>query len=229
MRIFIWGIRILLLLVALAFLDFYLPSKDVVRVVDTDVKRMNVVSRDFVEEDAVNTSFLTRDVRFINAVWPDGKPRVYRNEETGWGFPFYFKFDSGNLQTEAQDLRSTAEAPNWVVVTHYGWRIEIFSMFPNAVNVEQVASADHTPIPVFRIVFFFWAGIVILALWWAWRRFKERVWTPFMDKLALDQRFDNASTSVGQLWRWFRANRQDRKTERQTERRSRYGQGGRPR
>ena len=225
MKYFTWGVRILLVLLALAFLDFYLPSNDVVRVVDTDVKRMNVLSRDFVEEDAVNLSAITRDVRFINAVWPDGKPRVYRNEETGWGFPFYFKFDSGNLQTEAQDMRSTAEAPNWVVVRHYGWRIEIFSMFPNAVNVEPAPGPDHFPIPVFRIVFFFWLAVVILVLWWAWRRFKERVWTPFMDKLALDQRFDNASTSFGQLWRWTRANRQDRRAER----RSRYGQGGRPR
>ena len=225
MRILIWVLRIVPLLLVLAFLDFYLPSNDVVRIVDTDVKRMNVVSRDFVEEDAVNLSTLTRDVRFINAVWPDGVPRVYRNEETGWGFPFYFKFDSGNLQTEAQDLRSTGEAPNWVVVTHYGWRIEIFSMFPNAVTVKQVASQDHFPIPVFRIVFFFWMGVVLLGIWWAWRRFQERVWGPFMDKLALDQRFDNASNSLTQLWRWFRANRHDRRAER----RSRYGQGGRPR
>ena len=224
MRILTWGIRILLLLLMLAFLDFYLPSNDVVRVVDTDVKRMNVVSRDFVEEDAVNLSTLTRDVRFINAVWPDGVPRVYRNEETGWGFPFYFKFDSGNLQTEAQDLRSTTEAPNWVVVRHYGWRIEIFSMFPNAVHIETAPGPDHYPIPVFRIVFFFWLAVMILALWWAWRRFLERVWDPFMEKLALDQRFDNASNSVTQLWRWFRAERRDRREER----RSRYGQG-RPR
>lgn len=225
MKYFTWGIKILLVVLLLGFLDFYLPSNDVVRVVDTDVKRMNVVSRDFVEEDAVNTSFLTRDVRFINAVWPDGRPRVYRNEETGWGFPFYFKFDSGNLQTEAQDMRSTAEAPNWVVVRHYGWRIEIFSMFPNAVNVKPAPGPDHYPVPIFRIVFFFWLGVVILALWWAWRRFRERVWDPFMEKLALDQRFDNASNSVTQLWRWARANRQDRREER----RSRYGQGGRPR
>ena len=174
MRILIWVLRIVPLLLVLAFLDFYLPSNDVVRIVDTDVKRMNVVSRDFVEEDAVNLSTLTRDVRFINAVWPDGVPRVYRNEETGWGFPFYFKFDSGNLQTEAQDLRSTGEAPNWVVVTHYGWRIEIFSMFPNAVTVKQVASQDHFPIPVFRIVFFFWLGVVLLGIWWAWRRLMSR-------------------------------------------------------
>lgn len=224
MRFVTWGIRIVAILVVLAFLDFYLPGHDVVRIVDTDVKRMDVVSRDFVEEDAGQRFARTRDVRFINAVWPDGVPRVYRNEETGWGFPFYFKFDSGNLQTEAQDLRSTAEAPVWAKVTHYGWRIEIFSMFPNAVEVEQVPGPDHLAVPVFRIVFAFWAAIFVLVLWWLWRRFRDRVWTPFMDKLALDQRFDNASSSLGQLWRWLRANRNDRRTER----RSRYGQGGGP-
>ena len=228
MKYVTWSIRILLALLLLALLDFYLPAKDVVRIVDTDVKRMNVVSRDFVEEDAVNSSIITRDVRFINTVWPDGKPRVYRNEETGWGFPFYFKFDSGNLQTEAQDQRSTADAPNWVIVTHYGWRIEIFSMFPNAVHVETAPGPDHTAFSIFRIVFFFWTLVMLLALWWAWRRFRQRVWDPFMETLALDERFDNASNSITQLWRWTKANRRDRKGARQEERRSRYGQG-RPR
>ncbi len=33
---------------------------------------------------------------------------VYRNEDTGWGWPSYFKFDTANLQTEADDLSSTA-------------------------------------------------------------------------------------------------------------------------
>lgn len=63
-----------------------------------------------------------RDVQFIQAIRANGKPMVYRNEDTGWRWPPYFKFDTATLQTQADDLRSTAEAPKWAVVTHYGWR-----------------------------------------------------------------------------------------------------------
>ena len=165
MKIVVWMLKLLPLVVALLFLHFYLPSKDVVRIVDTDVKRMDVVSRDFVGEGKSGAPARTRDVRFVNAVWPDGKPRVYRNEETDWGFPWYFKFDSGNLQTEAQDLRSTKDNPIWVVITHYGWRFEILSMFPNAVEVERIDDPEFFPIPWFRIVFFVLFGaLVALAL-----------------------------------------------------------------
>lgn len=103
-----------LVVFAFGFLHFYLPSKDVVRVVGTDVKRMDVRSQEMVKEGAGSAGGPTRDVRFINTVWPDGKPRVYRNEETEWGFPWYFKFDSANLQTKAQDMVSSAAAPKWV-------------------------------------------------------------------------------------------------------------------
>ena len=71
--------------------------------------------------------------------------RVYRNEETDWGFPWYFKFDSGNLQAEAQSLVSSAEAPKWVLVTHYGWRIPMLSMFPNVVELKQHRSSPCPP------------------------------------------------------------------------------------
>ncbi len=226
MKIVVWILMIVPIVVVLGFLHFYLPSSDVVRVVDTDVKRMDVVSRDFVAEDAGERFARTRDVRFINAVWPDGPPRVYRNEETGWGFPWYFKFDSGNLQTEAQDLRSTAEAPNWVVVTHYGWRIEILSMFPNAVAIERVDGPDHFPVPWFRISFFALLGGLLFWLWWLWRRFYIRRWQPFIAGLELDERFDNASTAVGQVWRWFRANAGDRRRRRRPPG-SEDGSGGR--
>lgn len=98
MRLVKYALLALLVLLVTVFLNFYLPSKDVVRIVGTDVKRMDVVNREFVVEGDGNTGRNTRDVRFVNAVWEDGKPRVYRNEETDWGFPWYFKFDSGNVQ-----------------------------------------------------------------------------------------------------------------------------------
>ena len=210
MKIVVWMLKLLPLVVAILFLHFYLPSKDVVRIVDTDVKRMDVVSKDVVGEGGAGVPTRTRDVRFINAVWPNGDPRVYRNEETDWSFPWYFKFDSGNLQTEAQDLRSTKENPTWVVITHYGWRFEILSMFPNAVEIEQIDDPDHFPIPWFRIVFFVLFGGLALWLWYLWRWFLEVRWRPFLAELAIDDRFENASNALGQVWRWFKANIGDR-------------------
>ena len=155
----------IVLLIAGGFLHFYLPSKDVVRIVGTDVKRMDVVSRDFVAEGDENRFKTTRDVRFINCAWPGGTPRVYRNEETGWGFPWYFKFDSGNVQAMAQNLVSTEAAPRWVVITHYGWRIELFSMFPNAVQLTPVDGPDVWPVPWFNIAFFASLALAIGIVW----------------------------------------------------------------
>jgi len=208
----VWSLKILPVLAIAAFLHFYLPGKDVVRIVDTDVKRMDVVSKNFVQEDASGRVARTRDVRFINAAWPNDKPRVYRNEETNWGFPWYFKFDSGNLQTQAQDLRSTKAEPTWVAVTHYGWRIEIFSMFPNAVDVKPVEGPDVFLVPWFNIGFFFLLGLLAIYLWRLYSRFVVTKWLPFMERLELDERFDNASNGFAQVWRWLTANFRDRRS-----------------
>jgi hypothetical protein len=210
-KTFVWTLRILPLLALAAFLHFYLPGKDVVRIVDTDVKRMDVVSKNFVKEDTTGQFTRTRDVRFINTAWPDGTPRVYRNEETDWGFPWYFKFDSGNLQTLAQDLRSTKQEPAWVVVTHYGWRIELFSMFPNAVEIDPAAGPDVFPIPWFNIGFFVLLGLLAIYLWRVYLRFVANTWLPFMERLDLDERFDNAGNGFAQVWRWLTANLRDRR------------------
>jgi len=44
------------------------------------------------------------------------KPRVFRNEDTGWGFPFYFKFNSADLQAVAQSIAASA-APRSLLIT----------------------------------------------------------------------------------------------------------------
>ena len=197
-----WVLRLLPLLVLAAFLHFYLPGHDIVRIVGTEVNRMD---RSAVSGDQPDATLqpMTRDVRFVNAVRPSGSPAVYRNEDTDWGFPWYFKFDSGNLQAQAQDLISTKDSPRWVVVTHYGWRIEIFSMFPNATDIEEAEGPDQTVIPWFTIVFLVLLVAALIALWVAWRRFLER--------LEIDSRFENASNGVIQVWRWVKANLRDLK------------------
>ena len=198
-----WGLKLLPLLLVAAFLHFYLPGHDIVRIVGTEVNRMDRPARSAAEQDGLSLGTVTRDVRFINTVRPGGHAAVYRNEDTDWGFPWYFKFDSGNLQAEAQDLISTKETPKWVVVTHYGWRIEILSMFPNAVDVDLVEGPEATVVAWFSIIFLTLLALGLFLLWRAWRRFLER--------LAFDERFDNASHSAGQVWRWLKANGRESK------------------
>lgn len=152
MRALKWGVGIVLLLLVAGFLHYSLPSRDIVRVIDTEVARMDVTTTDAYGEEIVRT----RDVRFIEAVWPDGSPRVYRNEDTGWGWPPYLKFDSANLHAEAQSMASTAEDPKWVIVTHYGWRIPVLSMFPNALSIRPAEGPDQVLVP--------WVNIVLIAL-----------------------------------------------------------------
>ena len=171
------------------FLHYTLPQTDIARITDTYEKRI-----DFAESSlfwastggggtAQNTS---RDVQFIQTKLTDGDPMVYRNEDTGWGWPPYFKFDTANLQANANDLRSTADDPNWVQVTHYGWRNEFFSIFPNAIGIRSVDGPDVRTIPWFNIVFL----TLLAALFWAirvrWIRFRERRIDPTLDDWSAD-------------------------------------------
>ncbi|TYC48280.1 DUF1523 family protein [Rhodobacterales bacterium] len=156
-----WIIAIPLVLLVVLFAHYTLPSRDIVRIVGTDVKRMDIGSSSlfWAAPDAGTNNNWTRDVRFINTVWPDGEPRVYRNEDTDWGWPPYFKFDSSNITAQAQDL---AKKPDdvWVAVTHYGWRIKLFTIFPNAISIQQVSGPDVFLVPWFNIIFL----LVLLAI-----------------------------------------------------------------
>jgi hypothetical protein len=194
-RILKWPILIIGALIVVAFFHYFLPSKDVVRIVGVDVKRMDVTSRELVTEGDGVVAQKTRDVRFINGIWPSGKPRVYRNEDTGWGFPWYFKFDSGNLQAEAQDAAiSQSAGQRWYVVTHYGWRIEILSMFPNAVSLRTAPGPDYSPVPWFNIVFLLFLALLFITIWWFVLKLRQRHVDPVLDDIQ--ENIDEAMASA---------------------------------
>ncbi len=157
MRYVKWTFIALIALIVIGFLHYTLPQHDIVRVVNTYQERQDLSdwTRIFWSTpDDQSTGLINRDVQFIQAVKANGKPMVYRNEDTGWNWPPYFKFDTANLQTQAEDLKSTADSPKWAVVTHYGWRNIYFSTFPNAIAIKPVAGPDVTIIPWFNIFFF---------------------------------------------------------------------------
>lgn len=174
-RVVLW---IVVLAVVGAGLHYTLPKREVVYITEAANRQM-VISPNSPFWDSpgvgrvLENGDVQRDVLFINAKRADGSDAVFRNEDTGiW--PPYFKFDSANLHSEALDLRSTREAPKWVVVRYYGWRILWpVTAFPNAVSVKEVAGPDVTLIPWFNIIFL----SVLVAVFWAvrvrWNRFWE--------------------------------------------------------
>ncbi len=154
-----WTLLGLLILLVAAFFHYTLPQHDTVRIVDTDVVRMDTGGTD------AQGNALTRDVRFVYAIFPDGDEMEYRNEDTDWGFPFYFKFDSARLANQAANLKSTAANPTWVIVRHYGWRIPWLSMFPNALSIWPAEGPDDQVFPWFSVIFLTLLVVGILVLW----------------------------------------------------------------
>lgn len=189
-----WTLLALIGLFLAAFLQHYLPSHDIVRITGTDTKYIDT-SGWFDTEAPGAIPERSRDVRFINAAFPDGSVRVYRNEDTDWYFPWYFKFDSGDLQAVAQSLVSSAENPVWVVVTHYGWRITYITKFPNAVAIRRASGPDEFIIPWFNILFL--SGLAFLIGWIVWRirRFKRRRIDPVIDRIG--ENLEEATGVVG--------------------------------
>ena len=179
-----WTIWLLILAVIGAFLWYTLPRNDVVRITDTYEKRVDFGENSIFwanSNTGESTDVTGRDVFFIQAMSPDKKPMVYRNEDTGWGWPPYFKFNTSNLQAIAADYKSTEAAPQWVAVKKYGWRIPYFSIYPNAISVKPVDGPDVRIIPWIAISILFVLGSVWLAIWSRWRKFREKRIDPLLD------------------------------------------------
>ena len=89
---------------------YTLPQKDIVRITDTYAKRIDFGENSifWASSDVGNAeAVVNRDVFFIQTRRANDSIMVYRNEDTGWGWPPYFKFDTSNLQAEAADLVSS--------------------------------------------------------------------------------------------------------------------------
>ena len=210
-----WGFWTVLILIVGGFLHYTLPQHDIVRITGT-YNRLTTVGENsifYATPDAgTGESAVTRDIRFIEAVRPNGRVIVYRNEDTGWVWPPYFKYDSSNLQAEASNLKSTADAPVWVSVTHYGWRIAWMSIYPNAVRVRVVEGPDVSIFPWVNIVILTALAFLLFMLRRMWLQFRERTIDPALEDMSdalgrADARADaarlNARTSWGRFTAWL--------------------------
>jgi hypothetical protein len=176
MRRVVWILIVLVVLVAGAFLHYTLPRHAVVRIVGEESRLETFgFNRHFYAGRPPGTGdSLSVDVRYMQSFRPDGRELVFRNEDTGWGWPPYFKSNSADLQARARDAVSTSADPRWVAVTYYGIRSTWFSIYPNVLRLRVVDGPQDQPWPVARIVAF--AGLGFLALWLGtiWRRMGRR-------------------------------------------------------
>lgn len=192
MKILKWTLRITFWLLVIAFLHYTLPQHDIARITDTYEKRIDPgENRWFWAQADVGTdgTLPNRDVFFIQTQRRDGSTMVYRNEDTAWGWPPYFKFDTANLQAEAADMKSVATAPRWVAIRHYGWRNQFLTIFPNAVGLKEVEGPDVMIIPWMNIGIL----VVLFALWWAVRVRWNRWWDARVDPM-LDEAGERLET-----------------------------------
>ena len=202
-----WTFYVLLASFVFAFFHYTLPQHDVVRIVGTENRRIDFGENSifWASPDVGTATGANRDVFFIQTVQTNGKVMVYRNEDTGWGWPPYFKLDSSNLQAEARELVSTPEAPRWVVVTHYGWRNEFITIFPNAVGVKAVEGPDVTIIPWVNIVILTSLVELLLLIRKMWQQFRERSIDPVLDDAGevwdkVDSHADAAAGRARGVW-----------------------------
>ncbi|WP_341368582.1 DUF1523 family protein [Yoonia sp. BS5-3] len=214
--------RVLSFLLAGLLLHYVLPQHDIVQVNQAEPRRTDFGSFNryfYAQADGGASEMENRDVFYIftekrrtfllGFVPRDStETMVYRNEDTGWIWPPYFKFDSSNLHGQATaQARKDAddEGGNWAVITHYGWRIPFLSIFPNAIAIDPVDGPDARIIPWFNIFFFISLAAAMVFIRSMWRQFRERSIDPLLDSAG--DRVDEVQAGVaerrGRLNRWL--------------------------
>jgi hypothetical protein len=217
-------LRIALFLIIGLWLHYVMPQRDIVRVTSTEIIRTDFSSLNrmfYAQADSGTVENPTRDLRLINTerkatylfglIRGNNETMVYRNEDTGWIYPPYFKFDSSDLQAEAAASISTTQPYEWAVVTHYGWRLRWASIYPNAVSIRVIEvpegqlPEEYRPFPWVNLIIYaiMIAGLLFLRA--MWRQFRERTVDPLADKVG-DQ-YDHVSADLserkGRLSRWL--------------------------
>lgn len=169
-RVALMVLSVLLLVACGSFFAYVLPKHQVVHINGHEVKRIDQKGNTV---DALHpVSGATRDVFFIYTTdAAQQEVYVFRNEDTGFGFPWYFKFDSAEVQGRSQLL--SRNDTQLALVTYYGWRVPMFSLFPNAINVEAWETTA-TPFPVFNTVLFVVLALLVLLTAWKIRKTKQK-------------------------------------------------------
>jgi hypothetical protein len=197
-----WIFCLLLFVMVFGLLHYNLPQRDIVRITGTEVLRKDFSGWTrifYATPDTGDALSFNRDLRLLNSVQPNGKVSVYRNEDTGFGWPPYFKLDSSNLQAETEDAISDRDKPEWYVVRHYGWRNTFLSIYPNAVSIKPISGPNVQLIPWLNIIFLTVLAAFLWAIYVRVRGFWSRRISPMIEN------FDSATEkSTGRIIGWFR-------------------------
>lgn len=104
------------------------PATVDVKIIDTEVKRVGMgnTSKDQYRIDTIRIS--------------DRSTLVFRNVDAAI-LPPYMKWDSADLQTTARTYAKRDGTGPTVRVKYYGWRIKLFSVFPNATSLWAIEPA----------------------------------------------------------------------------------------
>ena len=92
-----------------------------------------------------------------------------------------------------------------MAITHYGWRNEFLSIFPNAVAIKPVAGPDVRLIPWFNIIVLTLLAALVWAIWVRWRRFRQRRIDPVIEDVedSLYAAGEAIEERRGRLRRWL--------------------------
>lgn len=151
-------LKTFLILVAAAFfivlggtVNYAMPSYDETYVTGMEVRRMD---KDGVISKSNPADGEVRDVYFLftaNDPNDPNKVMVYRNEDTGWGLPPYFKFGSADIQAKAQ---AYANEKQRVQIKYYGWRINWWNEFRNIVSISPLQEGETVARPIVSYVLY---------------------------------------------------------------------------
>ncbi|WP_162972296.1 DUF1523 family protein [Helicobacter pylori] len=135
-------------LALMLLVSYCMPHYSAAVISGVEVKRMNE-NENTPNNKEVKT--LARDVYFVQTYDPKDQKSVtvYRNEDTCFGFPFYFKFNSADISALAQSLVNQQ-----VEVQYYGWRINLFNMFPNVIFLKPLKEGAEMSKPVFSWILY---------------------------------------------------------------------------
>lgn len=134
---FIFGLIFMVFALLFAGVNYVTPAYNATYVTGLEVKR---VDKDGPITKANPADGPTRDVYYIYTKKEEGaKPMVYRNEDTRWGFPFYFKFGSADLQANASGFQENKQL---VQVKSYGWRLKMWDEYPNIVSIKPLDKVE---------------------------------------------------------------------------------------
>lgn len=180
MRTLKWTVIVVFTLMVGVSLHYILPRSEVVRIVGV-TERMETLGWNrffYAATPSGQSTSDVRDVRLIQTIRPDGSELIFRNEDTGWIWPPYLKFDSADMHARGMDMASTSDEPVWVVISFYGVRSAFLSIYPNALRISLADGADVRLIPWTRIIV---AILLVGGGFWLWftlhRRFDGRAAT----------------------------------------------------